>query len=113
MTRLTRSIGVLAATSLALTGCSTISARPEQVLNDTSMTTEIKTRLATEARLSTLTDDRRPHHGRLVRLTGTVADEDGAPAVGEHRPATSPATTGRDASSGGRRPRPRRRAQKQ
>jgi osmotically-inducible protein OsmY len=74
MTRLTRFLGVLAAT-LALTGCTSLREPIVQFLHDSSTTTAIKTRLAMDGRPSTLarigvetTDD-------MVRLTGTVADE--------------------------------------
>ena len=73
MTRLTRSLGVLAAT-LALTGCASLRDPVIQFVNDSATTTEIKTRLAVDAPSSVATigvhtsDD-------MVRLTGTVADE--------------------------------------
>jgi osmotically-inducible protein OsmY len=76
MIRMTRSIAVLSVASLALTGCSTMAEPFVQVVNDTSMTTAIKTRLATEARLSTLTAIGVHTTDDVVRLTGTVADED-------------------------------------
>jgi osmotically-inducible protein OsmY len=46
-----------------------------QLVNDTHMTTSIKTRLATDAHLSTLTAVGVHTSDDLVRLTGTVADE--------------------------------------
>jgi osmotically-inducible protein OsmY len=73
MTRLTRSLGVLAAT-LVLTGCASLRDPFVQFMNDSSTTTEIKTRLAMDAPTSVATigvhttDD-------MVRLTGTVPDE--------------------------------------
>ena len=48
MTRLTRSLGVLAAT-LALTGCASLRDPVIQFVNDSATTTEIKTRLAVDA----------------------------------------------------------------
>jgi osmotically-inducible protein OsmY len=76
MTTITRTIVVLGVAALALTGCGTMTESFVQVVNDTSMTTEIKTRLAKEARLSTLTAIGVHTTDDIVRLTGTVADED-------------------------------------
>jgi osmotically-inducible protein OsmY len=73
MTRLLRALGVLTVT-LALTGCASVGDPVVQFLNDSSTTTEIKTKLAmgAPASIATIgvhtTDD-------VVRLTGTVADE--------------------------------------
>jgi osmotically-inducible protein OsmY len=73
MSRLTRAICALAAV-LTLTGCASVREPVVQFLNDSSTTTEIKTRLAREHFGSltsvgvTTTDD-------MVRLTGTVADD--------------------------------------
>ena len=75
MIRMIRSIGVISVASLALTGCSTMAEPFVQVVNDTSMTTAIKTRLATEARLSTITAIGVHTTDDVVRLTGTVEDE--------------------------------------
>jgi osmotically-inducible protein OsmY len=69
-----RSIGVLG-TALALAGCSTMTEPLVQLVNDTSMTTEIKTRLATEANPRTLTGIGVHTSDDMVRLTGTVADD--------------------------------------
>jgi osmotically-inducible protein OsmY len=74
MTRLTRSLGVLAA-ALALTGCASLRDPFVQFLNDSSTTTEIKTRLAMDARPGTITSIGVDTSEDMVRLTGTVADE--------------------------------------
>jgi osmotically-inducible protein OsmY len=70
-----RSIGVLGAASIALAGCSTMTEPLVQLVNDSSMTTEIKTRLATEANPRTLTGIGVHTSDDMVRLTGTVADD--------------------------------------
>jgi hyperosmotically inducible periplasmic protein len=75
MTRLTRSIAVLAATlMLPLTGCMSLHDPVVQFFNDSSITTEIKTRLAIDAPTSMATIGVNTS-GDMVRLTGTVADE--------------------------------------
>lgn len=73
MTRLTRSIGVLAAT-LALTACTSLHDPVVQFFNDSSTTTAIKTRLAMDGPRS-LTGIGVHTSDDMVRLTGTVADE--------------------------------------
>jgi osmotically-inducible protein OsmY len=75
MTRTIRAIGVLGAAALALAGCSTMTDPFVQLVNDSTMTTEIKTRLATDAHLATLTKVGVHTSNDMVRLTGTVADE--------------------------------------
>ena len=73
MTRLTRSLGLLAPI-VALAGCASLSNPFVQFIHDSSTTTEIKTRLAMGGPGSLMhigvqtTDD-------MVRLTGTVPDE--------------------------------------
>jgi osmotically-inducible protein OsmY len=68
-------IGVFGTAALALAGCSTMTDPFVQLVNDSTMTTEIKTRLATDAHLSTLTQIGVHTSDDMVRLTGTVADE--------------------------------------
>ena len=75
MTRRIISIAAIAAIAVALAGCSTVRPDPEQVLSDAAMTTAIKTRLAKEERLSTLTDISVSTTDDMVTVTGTVADE--------------------------------------
>ena len=75
MTRMIRSLGVLGTAALALSGCTTMSEPFVQLVNDSSMTTAIKARLATDTRLSTLTGIGVHTSDDLVRLTGTVADD--------------------------------------
>lgn len=74
MTRLTRSIGALAAT-LALTGCTSLREPIVQFFHDSSTTTAIKTRLAMDGRPSTLAGIGVHTSDDVVRLTGTVASE--------------------------------------
>ena len=74
MTRMIRSLGVLGTAALALSGCATMS-DPFVHVNETSMTTAIKARLATDARVSTLTGIGVHTSDDIVRLTGTVADD--------------------------------------
>jgi osmotically-inducible protein OsmY len=69
-----RSIIVLGTTALALTGCA-MTEPFVQLVNDSHMTTSIKTRLATDAHLSTLTAVGVHTSNDMVHLTGTVADE--------------------------------------
>jgi osmotically-inducible protein OsmY len=76
MTRRVISIAAIAAIVVALAGCSTaLGLDPEQVLSDAAMTTAIKTRLAKDERLSTLTDISVSTTDDMVTVTGTVADE--------------------------------------
>jgi osmotically-inducible protein OsmY len=74
MSRLTRSIGALAV-ALALTGCSSVREPVVQFFNDSSTTTEIKTRLAMDGRLGSVTSIGVSTVDDMVRLTGTVADD--------------------------------------
>jgi osmotically-inducible protein OsmY len=74
MTRMIRSISLFGIAVLALAGCS-MTEPFVQLVNDSAMTTEIKTRLATDAHLSTLTAIGVHTSNDMVRLTGTVADE--------------------------------------
>jgi osmotically-inducible protein OsmY len=69
-----RFLAVLGAVALASTGCS-MTEPFVQLVNDSHMTTSIKTRLATDANLSTLTAVSVHTEDDMVRLTGTVADE--------------------------------------
>ena len=75
MTRRIISIAAIAAIAVALAGCSTFGIDPEQVLSDAAMTTAIKSRLAKDERLSTLTDISVSTTDDMVTVTGTVADE--------------------------------------
>ena len=71
-----RSIGALAAVALALAGCGTMTVNPiAQFLDDTGTTTAIKSRLATEGGIGSLTGIGVQTRDDVVRLTGTVADE--------------------------------------
>jgi osmotically-inducible protein OsmY len=74
MTRLTRSISVLAAVTLALTGCATVHDPIVQFYNDSSTTAAIKTRLALD-RPGSITAIGVDTTDDMVRLTGTVASE--------------------------------------
>lgn len=74
MTTRLRSIVVLGTTLLALTGCA-MTEPFVQLVNDAHMTTSIKTRLATDGHLGTLTAVGVDTKDDMVRLTGTVADE--------------------------------------
>jgi hypothetical protein len=71
-----RSIGALAAVTVALTGCGTMSVNPiAQFIDDSATTTAVKTRLATDGSLGSLTGIGVSTRDDVVRLTGTVADE--------------------------------------
>jgi len=71
-----RSIGALAAVALTLAGCGTMTVNPiAQFLDDTGTTTAIKSRLATEGGIGSLTGIGVQTRDDVVRLTGTVADE--------------------------------------
>ena len=71
-----RSIAALAAVAVALTGCGTMTVNPvAQFLDDSGTTTAIKTRLATEDGLGSLTGIGVTTHNDVVRLTGSVSDE--------------------------------------
>jgi osmotically-inducible protein OsmY len=74
MIRMTHRIVGIVAGVLALAGCA-MTEPFVQLVNDSHMTTSIKTRLATDARLSTLTTVGVHTSNDVVRLTGTVADE--------------------------------------
>ena len=74
MTRIIRLVVVLGTAALASTGCA-MTEPFVQFVNDSHMTTSIKTRLATDAHLSTLTAVGVHTSDDVVRLTGTVADE--------------------------------------
>jgi osmotically-inducible protein OsmY len=73
MSRLTRAIGALAAV-LALTGCASVREPVVQFLNDSSTTTEIKTRLARE-NFGSITSISVQTTDDMVRLGGIVADD--------------------------------------
>ena len=71
-----RSIAALAAVAIAMTGCGTMSVNPiAQLIDDTGTTTAIKTRLATEGNIGSLTGIHVQTRDDVVRLSGTVADE--------------------------------------
>lgn len=74
MTRMIGSIAVLAAAALAVAGCA-MTEPFVQLVNDSHMTTSIKTRLAMDAHPSTLTAVGVHTSDDVVRLTGTVTDE--------------------------------------
>jgi osmotically-inducible protein OsmY len=74
MTRMTRCI-VLGTVMLTLSGCATLSDPLVQFVNDSTTTTEIKTRLAMHVRPGSLTGIGVHTSGDVVRLTGTVASE--------------------------------------
>ena len=73
MTRTIHRVVVMGTAVLALTGCA-MTEPFVQLVNDSHMTTSIKTRLATDAHLSTLTGVGVHTSNDVVRLTGTVAD---------------------------------------
>jgi hyperosmotically inducible periplasmic protein len=75
MTRLIRALVVLGTAALALAGCSSLTESFVQFANDTTLTTEIKTRLATDTGVRSLTDIGVTTDEDRVVLTGTVADE--------------------------------------
>ena len=87
MTRRIISIAVIAAIAVALAGCSTFGIDPEQVLSDAAMTTAIKSRLAKDERLSTLTDIGVSTTDDMVTVRGTVADETERQRIDGDRPA--------------------------
>jgi osmotically-inducible protein OsmY len=62
---------IVAVIALALSGCSAT----EQLLSDAAMTTAIKTRLANEEGIGSLTDISVTTTDDLVTVSGTVADE--------------------------------------
>lgn len=74
MTRMIPSLALLAAAALASPGCA-MTEPFVQLVNDSHMTTSIKTRLAMDAHPSTLTGIGVHTTDDVVRLTGTVADE--------------------------------------
>jgi osmotically-inducible protein OsmY len=74
MTRLIRSVAVLAVVA-GLTGCASVRDPIVQFFNDSSTTTEIKTRLAMDGQLGSITSFGVQTTDDRVRLTGTVADE--------------------------------------
>jgi osmotically-inducible protein OsmY len=76
MKRTLRSIGALATAALALAGCGTMTVNPlVQFLDDSGTTTAIKTRLATEGGIGSLTGIGVRTRDDIVTLTGTVADD--------------------------------------
>lgn len=75
MVRMIRSMGTLGIAALALASCSTMTEPLVQAVNDTSMTTQIKTRLAMDGNIRTLTGIGVHTINDVVRLTGTVADD--------------------------------------
>ena len=71
-----RSIAALAVLAVAVTGCGTMSVNPiAQFLDDSGTTTAIKTRLATEGNIGSLTGIHVQTRDDVVRLSGIVADE--------------------------------------
>lgn len=69
-----RSIAALAAVAGALTGCGTMTVNPiAQFIDDSGTTTAIKTRLATEGGIGSLTGVGVSTRDDVVRLTGSVA----------------------------------------
>jgi len=76
MNRMLKSFGVLAAAGLAAAGCGMITVNPiAQYVDDASTTTAIKTRLATEEGIGSMTGISVRTSHDVVWLTGTVADE--------------------------------------
>jgi len=76
MKRTLRSIGALATVAAAFAGCGTMSVNPiVQFFDDTGTTTAIKSRLATEGGIGSLTGIGVQTRDDVVRLTGTVANE--------------------------------------
>src|SRR2546428_1649986 len=76
MKRTLRSIGALATAALALAGCGTMTVNPlVQFFDDSGTTTAIKTRLATEGGIGSLTGIGVRTRDDVVTLTGTVADD--------------------------------------
>jgi hypothetical protein len=70
-----RSLGALTA-ALIMAGCGTMSVNPlVQFADDAGMTTAIKTKLATEGGLSSVTAIGVETENDMVRLTGTVVDD--------------------------------------
>ena len=69
------SLGALAVTVL-VAGCGTMSVNPlVQFLDDTGTTTQIKSKLATEAGIGSMTGIGVHTHDDMVTLTGTVASD--------------------------------------
>jgi hyperosmotically inducible periplasmic protein len=77
MNRMRKSVAVLAAAAgLALAGCGTMTVNPiAQFVDDSATTTAIKSRLATEAGLGSMTGIGVRTSDDVVWLTGTVSDE--------------------------------------
>src|SRR2546428_10345106 len=76
MKRTLRSIGALATAALALAGCGTMTVNPlVQFLDDSGTTTAIKTQLATEGGIGSLTGIGVRTRDDVVTLTGTVAHD--------------------------------------
>jgi hypothetical protein len=75
MNRTLRSLGALLTVAATASGCGTMTVNPiVQYLDDTSTTTAIKARLATDAGMGSLTGVGVTTRDDVVRLTGTVAD---------------------------------------
>jgi len=75
MNRTLRSLGALLTVAATAAGCGTMTVNPiVQYLDDTSTTTAIKARLATDAGMGSLTGVGVTTRDDVVRLTGTVAD---------------------------------------
>src|SRR6185503_8503357 len=71
-----RSIAALAAVAVALGGCGTVPVNPiAQFIDDSATTTAVKTRLATECNIGSLTGIGVSTRDDVVRLTGTVATQ--------------------------------------
>lgn len=75
MARLIVALGVLGLATLMLGGCASLTESFVQAVNDTTMTTEIKTQLAKDEGVHSLTRIGVRTEDDQVRLTGTVADE--------------------------------------
>jgi hypothetical protein len=76
MNRTLRSLGALMTIAATAAGCGTMTVNPiVQYLDDTSTTTAIKARLATDAGMGSLTGIGVSTRDDVVRLTGTVADD--------------------------------------
>jgi osmotically-inducible protein OsmY len=71
-----RVMALLLAATVSVGGCSMVSGRSTgQVVNDVSLTTQVKSRLAATEGLATLTRISVSTHDDWVTLEGTVADE--------------------------------------
>ncbi|MGH7390337.1 MAG: BON domain-containing protein [Candidatus Rokuibacteriota bacterium] len=74
--RILASLGSIVGTALLLSGCSSFSdLSPGQLVNDMTMTTSVKSRLATAEGMGSLTGVHVRTDNDMVYLTGTVTDD--------------------------------------